>query len=716
MKWGIVVMKSKTSLINRGILINDFKRFSWIGAGYLLILLLTVPLKVFMIHSRAEELIINDASVYLRIFQFSTNEAPLMVMSLIIVPVLTGLLLFRYLQDSQAADMLHALPVKRETLYNTHVLSGITFLFVPLILTALATWALVAGVGIDVKGAHILTWLAVSLLMNLLFFICSVAVGMVTGITIVQGVLSYILLLLPSGLSMLLVYNLSKYVYGFPYDFYYDKITHLSPLIKLTEISGQPIGAVESAAYLASAVALYFLGSYLYRKRRLETAGNTITFDALQPVFKYGVTFCFMLLLGSSFYSAQGTMGWAYFGYFLGSLLSYFLAEILLNKSLQVFQLKRFKGYGIYCLAMLILFGMLHIDFAGYEKRLPDLENVKSVYFDHSFYALKEKDNMRTFIAQDGTEYTYELFVPAIFTETDDINNIYALHRQIIANQLDGKEALLSAPYQNDYRSIALAYELNNGDYIYRQYNIAVADYAELLKPIYESREYKKLNNEILRLNVADIKMLEISTNGMKNKNLRIIDPELIAQAVSALQSDIYEETYEEMTDANRRPSWANIHISLNNGRDVSLNWEKSYGHFEQWLKDTGEYNQARIIPGEDIAFAIVDKYKEILDNAPQAGEYAVRIVKAGTGLNTQHPASQTTSQDIPATEEVPGMLKITDPEELELCLRNYRYSRVDNAEQAAYSIIFQLNDGSAFSGLLFEADTPDFIKKHFAG
>ncbi len=97
MKWGIMVMKSKTSFINGGILLNDFKRFTWIGAGYLLVLLLSVPLKVFMLHNKLEVVTINNAYTYLRIFQFDTNSSLLHVMSLILVPVLTGLLLFRYL-------------------------------------------------------------------------------------------------------------------------------------------------------------------------------------------------------------------------------------------------------------------------------------------------------------------------------------------------------------------------------------------------------------------------------------------------------------------------------------------------------------------------------------------------------------------------------------------------------------------------------------------
>ena len=94
----------------------------------------------------------------------------------------------------------------------------------PLILTALA-----AGLGIDQLNSVILSWLLTSLLLNLLYFMTGAAVGMITGMTTLQGVLSYILLLLPSGLSMLLLDNMSRYIHGFAVDYYFDKTQDLIP-------------------------------------------------------------------------------------------------------------------------------------------------------------------------------------------------------------------------------------------------------------------------------------------------------------------------------------------------------------------------------------------------------------------------------------------------------------------------------------------------------
>ena len=72
-----------------------------------------------MISSRPEIIKVHyTASTYLRVFEF--NNSPLSLFLLLMAPVLAGLLIFRYLQTGKAADLEHSLPIRRETLYNTH--------------------------------------------------------------------------------------------------------------------------------------------------------------------------------------------------------------------------------------------------------------------------------------------------------------------------------------------------------------------------------------------------------------------------------------------------------------------------------------------------------------------------------------------------------------------------------------------------------------------
>ena len=702
-------MKSKTSFINPGILRNDFKSFGWIGAVYLLGMLLSVPLKLLMLHSNRDGATIDNISSYLRIFQF---DSALQIILLVTVPILAGLLLFRYLQNDKAVDMVHALPVQRVTLYNTHILAGIIFLSLPLIVTALVSWALVAGLGISsVNAMAIFTWLGVSLLINLLFFLTSAATGMFTGISVVQGVISYILLVLPGGLSVLLLSSLRMYSYGFAFDYYCStSISKLSPLVRIFE--SLPRGSLQTAeviAYLLASAALYLLGRYLYQRRQLETAGSAITFPILRPFFKYGVTFCFMLLLGSYFKETQSSLAWTFFGYFLGAVLGYFLTEILLNKSWQVFHFKTVKGLLIYSLIVIGLIGAVNSDFTGYEKRLPPLADIESVYLDNSFHLLNEENNPQTQTTGVQTAALSDIAQITnpplrVYKDTDSIAKIYALHQDIINNLSQGKAYQLN-PGNDNYRqeSVCLAYNLKNGSTFYRQYRIKALDYEASLKAVYESPEYRTLHYPILNLNPAMIKMLEVNAANV-DKSVRIIDAQLISGAVAALQADAKTQTYEEMT--RRQPAWGDINIFLDVPGDINndnyrsnLSWEKSYVFFEQWLKDNKEYNNARIIPEEDIKYAIVARRVIASDNTRE------RVMK------------DYTQQTIADLENNPENLKITDPYQLEICLRThgYDYRRSSDSLDTIYDVIFLLKNGRSFSGGFTEDSAPAFVQQFFA-
>ena len=314
---------------------------------------------------------------------------------------------------------------------------------------------------------------------------------------------------------------------------------------------------------------------------------------------------------------------------------------------------------------------------------------MKSIYMDNSFYALNYVPATNA-QAYGDSEYDSPP-VKAIFTGKDNIAGIYSLHQKIVANRLAEKESFLSKRTKDNSERICLAYELKNGSHIYRQYIIAAPDYTDSLKPIYESQEYKELHNRILSINPVDVDMIEINAREAY-RNVRIVDPELIEQSVDVLQCDVYDETYEERATMKQGPPWADITVCLKNHRKFSLSWKKSYINFEQWLKENGKYNQARLLPGEDITSAIVDRMPN---------------------LNKQDPDKRPviiTQEAILELEEKPGILKITDPEKLELCLRYYNV----NSEQAAYKVVFLLNNGGTFSGFFFETDAPAFIKEYF--
>ena len=75
MKWGITAMKSKTSLVNGAILLNDFKSFAWIGIVYLLGLLFTVPINLYLLYNSSIKYG-NPYPNYLNVLAFNINSSP----------------------------------------------------------------------------------------------------------------------------------------------------------------------------------------------------------------------------------------------------------------------------------------------------------------------------------------------------------------------------------------------------------------------------------------------------------------------------------------------------------------------------------------------------------------------------------------------------------------------------------------------------------------
>lgn len=116
---GMWDMKSKISFLNKGIFINDIKRFGWIGVVHTLVLFFFVPLQILMNYDSIKNF--NGYNPITNIFHFRYEIHPILM---VIVPTLTGIFLFLYIYSKKSVDLFHTLPVKRESLYNSHILKG----------------------------------------------------------------------------------------------------------------------------------------------------------------------------------------------------------------------------------------------------------------------------------------------------------------------------------------------------------------------------------------------------------------------------------------------------------------------------------------------------------------------------------------------------------------------------------------------------------------
>jgi ABC-2 type transport system permease protein len=582
-------MQSKTSWFNKELILQGFRSTGWLGIIYFLGLFFALPLRIIMYVSEEDNL------YRYKFFQnnnlFSWNNEILTIFAGA-VPVLIAIFIFRYIQTKNSSDLFHSLPVKRGNLFYHFVGIGSFLIVLPVLLNMVILFILlpVLDLSIYFTSNDILYWAGVTILLNLVTFIASVLVGMVTGISIIHGVLSYIFLFLPIGLCLLLTFSLEKFLFGFTPNIYTE--SELGKLSSLTRIvlERAPLTAVEVLLYLALIIVLFVASIFIYQRRRLEAISNPIIFPFLKPIFKYGVTFCTMLLGGLYFGEVQISMGWTVFGYVIGSIVGYLVAEMILQKTWRV--LGSLKGYLYYVAGVAVLFLIIHFDVLGYEGRVPEASEIEKIYHGNESYMYLNED--------------YEVPVE-FFYEKENFENIIKLHQTII----DNKSELKGNDVSGEPVSVFIAYELKSGKRIIRDYLLPASEYAAHLKPIYESTEYKLVNFRAMRLEASEIGKIIFSPAGIHEREVRFTEQAEIEELLTVLKEDIQNLKYEQYNE----PSISNVRFDLkvqDSHYETHHSVTASHAAVEKWLKEKESYEKA-VLTGNDFEYAIILD-EEIID------------------------------------------------------------------------------------------------------
>ena len=308
---------------------------------------------------------------------------------------LAAMALFFYLMNSRSAGMLHALPIRREGLFLTNWLSGLSFFLVPnavVALIALGVEGFFGGIWLELT----LRWFALHTVVAMFFFCFGVCCAMFTGHILALPVFYGVLNGLVAGLCMLADNAMDVLLVGYAgNDLFNSPLTRwCTPLWqlawKIQEVSPTEAGGYYTAA--GTAIALGYclvLGAVftliavvVYQHRQLERAGDVVTVGWVRPIFQWGVGICAGLAFGTilfeNFFRRQGA--WAFVALVvLCAVLGAFVARMFLKKTLRVFA-EGWKSCLPVGLAMLLLLGGARADLFGYQRWVPDPARVESVY------------------------------------------------------------------------------------------------------------------------------------------------------------------------------------------------------------------------------------------------------------------------------------------------------------------------------------------------
>lgn len=354
--------------------------------------------------------------------------------------VLCAMAVFSYLYSSRPVGLMHALPIRREGLFLTNYLSGLSFFVLPILVVALLTLGaeLYAGHGVDLTSLFLWGWC--QCMVSLFFYSFAVFCAMFTGHILALPAFYGILNGLVFGLDALFRELARIFLFGFYTSYQLNPwVEWLTPTLCYIDrmgSTGSPnyhfTGLLPVFVYMLAGLALL-----LYRRRHLETAGDVVAVSWLRPIFKYGVAFCSAVVIGTFLWSVflpqvSHSILWSLlFFLLLTGALGYFIAEMLLCKSFRVFR----QGWkGCLCFLILLTLGVstLEVDPIGFEVRVPQAQQVVEVRLDTPSFA-----------PYDGASS------PSVLRREEDIARLVELHQTIIdhQSQLESAERVSSHSY-----------------------------------------------------------------------------------------------------------------------------------------------------------------------------------------------------------------------------------------------------------------------------
>lgn len=656
-------MLSKTSLPNPEILKLMLRSSGWVSIIYFLILLFAIPFEILM-RTTNERLMLEPTNV----FQYNLELQYILLVS---VPVLLPLFLFHFMQSKQSSDLIHSLPVSREKIFHQYTLSGWLMVNIPVVVIATIVFVQRSVLNLQsiLETDSIFYWLGMTILFNTIIYISTVFIGMITGISIVQGILSYIFLLLPVGLFVLGAFNLKFFMFGFPDSYHLNgKIQYLSPLTMIEAI--QDISnVILLGIYAGISILLYFLSLVLYKKRKPESVSQAVIFPILKPILKFGMTVCCALLAAAYFGEyREVSEGWLFFGYLFGSFFGYVLAEILLNKTWRVFG--NLKGYLYYGGIFIVIIAIFQFDLTNYENRIPEIEDIQKVHLSDGPYL---------YLNPEQSGYSKDTFY---LNETNNIQLVHDLHKQILSK----KESKKASGEQIE--TAFFVYELKNGKKLVREYEINKDDYLAYYKPIHESKEYKEVTYPMFNLTTDKINMITIESMGYKNDRAVISEKADIKEFLSIIKEDILASTYEEMYSSKSFQSY--ISFSLNNSKEfygyADIPALATYKGLENWLAEKELLDNA-FISEEDIDYAVVLEKEDLEINPDGYSNHEVF-----TNMNN-HPNAKT----FKTKEQIRELMDHTEDAYLPDSKKTYVIAYKFKNQQDPYLGTFDKSDAPAY-------------------
>lgn len=583
-------MKSKTSFFNRTVFWKNVSLYWPIWVCYLLYGLVKVPGQLWSRLQQQTNMTdyIRDSALYNSLY------LQMDVVAIAIMAVVSGMALFGYLFTAKNAYMIHALPVTRKELYVTNVVSGLCFILIPQLLVFLVTVVLCLSKGIasvQFLGLWLLSVMGIAFFLYATVCFCVmftgqlfalpvyflaanyVAFGFSSGVRYVIGYLGYGLgmknvpeiQLLRILSPMNYLYNNVRFVFRESYD---QKTDLMSGVLSYR-------GLHVLAAYVLAAVVIYLLAYYGYKKRRIESAGDLITFNWVKPLFRWGVgigvgyfagVFVAEFLDSVHIHVKEPMMFVLVAGF---GFVSFFIAQMFVEKGFRVFNPRRFCEGGLFVLFVLGSFWGCSKNARAMEQYVPEADSVSRVEVSLNYPVEYTGEKIR-----QACQAQKEILKETEFyreNETDDSTQVIFYYYMKNGKHISRTYSIPTGVQENDRLSELLFAEENQPEH-FMEY-VFGTDYDKITK----------FNTGTLTLNE--------SSEHYKDRDF---DAEISKKLYEAIYEDAKDQKLQKYNLVNildgeeKMQDYASTGISLD-FYHASTNWKNVYDRIEDYYGNQGE-------------------------------------------------------------------------------------------------------------------------------
>lgn len=465
-------MKSKISFFNAGLFRSTLRRFWPLWTIHFAGWLLFLPVLTLM-----NNLGPNKSTNFI----FAICESAVFASSVVafIMAILAAMAVFSFMYSSRSTGLIASLPVRREAIFGSTWLGGVFVIVGSNLVIALLTFLFSLGATTSAALAFkaVCIWLGVYSMQFILFYGIASLTAVMTGSIAVLPILYIIFNFLVVGMEDIIRLDFSCLIWGMSNDSFDCVLDFLSPLVYMLENFTPVLKYNTPYAYDTYGLALqtsecisftfnYWLPSAIYcvvglvfsaaalmifRRRRMESAGDVVAVRCMHPVFKYGVTVCSALcgglllytVLFALFESRSASVFIMILSMIIFAFIGYFGAKMLLEKSFHVFR-GSWVGFIVVCCLCAVFTLCCDLDVCGIGAYVPKEGSIKSIT-----------------VYQRGPVED-----PAI------IENYRQLHEKIVSYK-DEYEHIV---YSDDTESIMFEYELKNGRTVSREYTLPMDD------------------------------------------------------------------------------------------------------------------------------------------------------------------------------------------------------------------------------------------------